>query len=150
MKGLPSSFLPPADFCARAVRVVICAIEKHEAKEIEILNLIPIMIDTSICKFTFGTVDVYVACRGTPEEVSRFSLTLQNDTSYQNRNKSTDRKAEAVVHGKLHSQRTPEESDLVGLDLWPASLTLCEFLVENADVIKGKEVVELGSGTIFL
>lgn len=36
--------------------------------------------------------------------------------------------------------------DQLGLDIWPAAVRLCEYLEENADLVFGKRVIELGAG----
>ncbi len=39
-----------------------------------------------------------------------------------------------------------ETSDGLGLDLWPASALLCEQLLGYPELIRGRRVLELGSG----
>jgi len=37
-------------------------------------------------------------------------------------------------------------ADLIGLDLWPASVALCRYLAAHAEIVAGAAVMELGAG----
>ena len=37
-------------------------------------------------------------------------------------------------------------ADLIGLDLWPASVALCRYLAAHSQIVSGEAVMELGAG----
>jgi len=44
-------------------------------------------------------------------------------------------------------EERPTGNEFYGEYVWPASLVMCEFLKRNPELVKGKRVLELGSGT---
>lgn len=57
---------------------------------------------------------------------------------------STDESVVITLHGmKAENGQT---LDSTGLTLWKASEAMCTYLVDNANIVKGKSVLELGAG----
>jgi len=44
-------------------------------------------------------------------------------------------------------EERPTGNEFYGEYIWPASLFMCDFLKRNPELVKGKRVLELGSGT---
>jgi len=40
----------------------------------------------------------------------------------------------------------PADIDALGLDVWPAAITLSQFLVDTPEIVENKRVIELGAG----
>jgi hypothetical protein len=92
-----------------------------------------------------GGIQITVACRQAPDELSRLTLTLQNDDTLHQQHAEVggDGGTATEAGGMPHVPHVP---DLIGLDLWPASTALCQYLVSNPHVVSGQAVLELGSG----
>ncbi len=78
--------------------------------------------------FRFQDVSLHVCCRAAPQPASGKTLTLldTDDTTKQQTAKQTD--------------------DLLGLDVWPASLALADYLIAHHREYTGR-CIELGAGT---
>ena len=60
---------------------------------------------------------------------------------------SFQQEAEKDERRKDSNRSENEKPDLLGLDVWPAALELCEYLADNPSIVKGRRhVVELGAG----
>ena len=44
-------------------------------------------------------------------------------------------------------EERPTGNEFYGEYVWPAGLFMCDFLKRNSELVKGKRVLELGSGT---
>ena len=40
-----------------------------------------------------------------------------------------------------------DQPDLIGLDVWPAAITLCNYIAAHPELVSGASVMELGAGT---
>lgn len=78
-----------------------------------------------------------VSCRQPPEAQSSKTLTWQ----------LTEKAVSSSSSTALQPQEQPQEqSDSIGLDLWPASIVLCRYLAAQLQLVAGRELVELGAG----
>ncbi len=82
--------------------------------------------------------------------LSRCTLTLQNEGFVQPKQPPNDSR---VDDSSCSSTPKPEvvhtstaTGDLIGLDLWPASVALCRYLAAHPQIVLKEAVVELGAG----
>ena len=75
---------------------------------------------------------LYYRCRSPPDAQAQRTLTLQSEPSA----------AEAATAAAVATAAP----DLIGLDVWPASVALCDFLVQHASLVCGASALELGAG----
>ncbi|PRW20580.1 hypothetical protein C2E21_8960 [Chlorella sorokiniana] len=57
-----------------------------------------------------------------------------------------EQQPEAVDSKKLCGNVESDQPDLIGLDVWPASIALCNYLSAHASLVAGAAVCELGAG----
>jgi predicted nicotinamide N-methyase len=121
--------------------------------------------------FTFGNTNLIVNCRKTLDQTINFKLTVQceldeiwdslkdfgggyPDSSDDENPPSDPTTAAAAASDLIQQQRLEKEEeeeeeekpDLLGLDIWPAAIELCNYLSDNPTLVAGKTVVELGAG----
>lgn len=78
---------------------------------------------------------IRVACRESPEELGRLTLTLQNDDP------CADQQLQQGAQGDVSAA-----ADLIGLDLWPAAVAVCQYLAAHPQLVAGLDALELGAG----
>jgi len=81
---------------------------------------------------------------------SRCTLTLQNEGLKQPKLPPSGGRADGSASASPPDVETASigtaTSDLIGLDLWPASVALCRYLAAHAEIVAGAAVMELGAG----
>lgn len=115
--------------------------------------------------FTFGNSNLIVNCRKTLDQTVNFKLTVQceldeiwdslkdfgggyPDSSDDEAPSSSPTTTTTASDLKEQQQQQEEEEkpDLLGLDIWPAAIELCNYLSDNPTLVAGKTVLELGAG----
>ncbi|KAL4424743.1 hypothetical protein ABPG77_000086 [Micractinium sp. CCAP 211/92] len=87
---------------------------------------------------------VTLTCRAPPEEQAGRTLTWQiGDRKYED-NGASEQPAEAG--SSIEGAPPAAAPDLIGLDIWPASIALCRYLAAHPQLTEGLEVLELGAG----
>lgn len=108
------------------------------------------------CRFEFQSsrgepFAVKLACRAPPEEQAGRTLTWQIQDS---KNTSVD-DPKLSADGTCSAKDVPPTPtaacaaaapDLIGLDIWPASIALCRYLAAHPKLVEGADVLELGAG----
>ncbi|KAI3430311.1 hypothetical protein D9Q98_004907 [Chlorella vulgaris] len=89
------------------------------------------------------TIDVNVMCHAPPEAVAHKTLTLRETLQNQQHQGAEHHAAPGGKPDKLPPQSAP---DLIGLDIWPASIALCRYLAAHPYLVVGQHVLELGAG----
>jgi predicted nicotinamide N-methyase len=89
------------------------------------------------------TIDVNVMCHAPPEAVAHKTLTLRETPQHQQHQGAEHHAAPGGKPVKLPPQSAP---DLIGLDIWPASIALCRYLAAHPYLVVGQHVLELGAG----
>lgn len=116
-------------------------------------------------EFTFdrGAHSLQVECRRLPQEVAGVTQTLQLDVEelFANLLDWDTPQASAATSGggepaqqpwqqpdskKLCGNVEADQPDLIGLDVWPAAIALCEYLARRSRLVAGAAVCELGAG----
>lgn len=118
-------------------------------------------------EFTFnsGAYSLQVECRRLPQEVARVTQTLQLDVEELFANLLDWDTPPAPAGGggdpaeqpalpneqlpdskKLCGNVASDQPDLIGLDVWPAAIALCEYLARRPQLVAGAAVCELGAG----
>ena len=105
--------------------------------------------------FEFGRHALTVQVRRSTERTSNFKLTVQvsrkelfnslQDFGGAPWSSSSDEEGVDLGAGCLGAAG-PSDLDALGLDIWPAAVTLCRYITDNPDVVTGKQVIELGAG----
>jgi predicted nicotinamide N-methyase len=116
--------------------------------------------------FTFADEELIVNCRKTLDQTVNFKLTVQCELDeiwsslkdfgggYPESSDEEDpalasdcATAAASASKELHhAEQEEEKPDLLGLDIWPAAIELCNYLSDNPTLVAGKTVLELGAG----
>jgi len=103
--------------------------------------------------FTFGNADLVVNCRKTLDQTINFKLTVQCelDEIWDSLKDFGGGYPDSADDEKLLSDdptqhEEEEKQDLLGLDIWPAAIELCNYLSDNPTLVAGKSVLELGAG----
>lgn len=100
--------------------------------------------------FTFNEHELTVVVRRSTDRTTNFKLTVQVSrkdlfNSLQDFGgapwSSSDEEEEAGAADAL-----PSDLDALGLDIWPAAITLCQYIADNPDAVLHKRVIELGAG----
>ena len=113
---------------------------------------------TKVERFTFGPYDLDVLCRRHLDQTLNFKLTVQcsKESMFESLRDfgggmpSSD--SDEECDGGMPDEGDEEslvvgDVDLLGLDIWPAAITLCEYLERHwSDSIKGQMIIELGAG----
>lgn len=101
---------------------------------------------------------IELLCREPPEAQAGKTLTWQlygSAASHQQTTADASGRAEeeggpTVAPGSSGSDggsgASNKQSDLIGLDIWPASIALCRYLVNHQQLVAGHAVLELGAG----
>lgn len=113
---------------------------------------------TKVERFTFGRYDLDVLCRRHLDQTLNFKLTVQcsKESMFESMRDfgggmpSSD-DSDGERDGEMRAQRDGEslvgDVDLLGLDVWPAAITLCQYLEMHwSQLMKGQWVIELGAG----
>lgn len=99
--------------------------------------------------FTFGEHSVTVSCRRTTQRTSNFRLTVQVSRK-ELFNSLQDFGGAPWSSSSDDEDAPPTDIDALGLDVWPASITLCEHIAGLAaadpESFRSKQVIELGAG----
>eukprot|EP00890_Picochlorum_soloecismus_P001884 jgi/Picsp_1/2697/NSC_00927-R1_nicotinamide n-methyltransferase nnt1 len=112
---------------------------------------------TKVERFTFGPYDLDVLCRRHLDQTLNFKLTVQcsKESMFESlrdfgggmpsSDSDEERYGEMPARGKGES--LVGDMDLLGLDIWPAAIILCQYLERHwSQLIKGQSVIELGAG----
>ena len=101
-------------------------------------------------------VGIELLCREPPEAQAGKTLTWQledSDSKQQRGGAGGEGGSCACVGGggggNTPADRSPGASadpDLIGLDIWPASIALCRYLCLYPQLVAGQQVLELGAG----
>lgn len=97
--------------------------------------------------FSFGSHEITIKCRKSVQRTLNFKLTVQvqKEDLYESlRGFGGGYESDEDESNELASP--PGDKDLLGLDVWPAAITLCDYLSKNESVVCGKRVIELGAG----
>lgn len=86
---------------------------------------------------------IKLACRAPPEEQAGRTLTWQIGGGKDSGAESPEPSANAVGGAE---GAPPAAPDLIGLDIWPASIALCRYLAAHPQLVEGVDVLELGAG----
>lgn len=96
--------------------------------------------------FCFGCHEISIRCRKSVSKTANFKLTVQvpkrdlyNSLQGFGGGFASDSDEEDVI-------AVDGDLDLLGLDIWPAAVRLCEYIAEHPDVAVGKNIIELGAG----
>ncbi|KAI7839127.1 hypothetical protein COHA_007130 [Chlorella ohadii] len=103
---------------------------------------------------TAAQAEVRLWCREPPEAQAGKTLTWQLDSGDASGGQQPPdgapppaAAAAAAQPAAAGSNVAPQEDpDLIGLDVWPASIALCRYLANHPEVVAGQQVVELGAG----
>ena len=111
-----------------------------------------------------GAVEVQLWCRAPPEAQAGKTLTWQLDGGSAPQRicqqqgggaappaattaaGSDQRAAAAAPAAGGPPAAAAEDPDLIGLDIWPASIALCRYLAHHPGLVAGQLVLELGAG----
>ena len=105
-------------------------------------------------RFDFaGERSVSVLCREPPESQASRTLTWQLEegeppdaAAAAKQHAPAAVSAAATATGTATGPAAAADPDLIGLDIWPASLALCRYLVAHPELVVDQRVVELGAG----
>ena len=105
---------------------------------------------------TAAQAEVRLWCREPPEAQAGKTLTWQLDSGDASGGQQPPdgapppaAAAAAAQPAAAGSNVAPQEDpDLIGLDVWPASIALCRYLANHPEVVAGQQVVELGAGAL--
>lgn len=104
---------------------------------------------------TAAQAEVRLWCREPPEAQAGKTLTWQLDSGDASGGQQPPdgapppAAAAAAQPAAAGSNVAPQEDpDLIGLDIWPASIALCRYLANHPEVVAGQQVVELGAGAL--
>lgn len=101
------------------------------------------------------SVEIRLWCRQPPEAQAGRTLTWQINSGStaprggQQVSGGAPSAAAAAANGRppAAAAEAPEaDPDLIGLDIWPASIALCRYLVNHPELVAGQRVLELGAG----
>ena len=94
-----------------------------------------------VCKN--AVVSLEVSCRSPPEDQAGRSLTLQ-DPDLAGKNAA----GAAIPAATTAAAAAASAPDLIGCDLWPASIALCHYFCCWPHLVEGRRVLELGAGEL--
>ncbi len=104
--------------------------------------------------FEFGEHSLTVQVRRSTARTSNFKLTVQvsrkdlfnslQDFGGAPWSSSDDDEGAETSAGDAPTG--PSDLDALGLDIWPAAITLCRYITDNPDMVRDKRVIELGAG----
>jgi len=109
----------------------------------------PVSLETEL--FTFGSHSIEIKCRKSINKTLNFKLTVQVEKEelyeslrgfgggYVSSDDEIDGSKDIVGDQAF-------DIDLLGLDIWPAAVILCEYLSQNENLVRGKKIIELGAG----
>jgi predicted nicotinamide N-methyase len=110
----------------------------------------------AIHEFRFGETSLSVECRKALDQTINFRLTVQCDhmdiwESLRDfgggfPESSDDEAVDAPPAAPAAPQEEPDKPDLLGLDVWPAALELCNYLAAHPSLVSSAAVLELGAG----
>lgn len=98
------------------------------------------------------TIDIAVSCREPPEAQQGKTLTWQIDDRPSQRH-AAGQAADPTLGDAAGAPSPPplvSAPDLIGLDIWPASIALCHYLASHPHLATGQRVMELGAGEPLL
>jgi hypothetical protein len=91
------------------------------------------------------------------DEMQKYALARRNMIQKLNRRRTQDlkRRDEGSKQGLAKFYYGPEEyvalklkkNNMVGLAAWPSGFLMCEFVLHNSELFRGKHCVELGAGS---
>ncbi|KAL4422571.1 hypothetical protein ABPG75_008768 [Micractinium tetrahymenae] len=94
-----------------------------------------------------GQLAITLACRAPPEEQAGRTLTWQIGDSNASNNGASEQPADAAGSAAPAAPASAAAApDLIGLDIWPASIALCRYLAAHPQLTEGLDVLELGAG----
>lgn len=101
--------------------------------------------------FSFGGQDITIRCRKSVQSTLNFKLTVQveKEDLYESlRGWGGGYESDEDGKGPDDSQlvSSSRDKDLLGLDVWPAAIKLCEYLAQAQFLVQGKRIIELGAG----
>lgn len=96
--------------------------------------------------FCFGGHEISIRCRKSVSKTTNFKLTVQVSkkdlyNSLQGFGGGFESNSDEDDVGAIDG-----DLDLLGLDIWPAAVRLCQYIAEYPAVAAGKNILELGAG----
>ena len=98
--------------------------------------------------FRFGEHSIEILRRKSLDKTLNFKLTVQTekeDIFESLRDFGCCLDSESDDDG-VEKQKVEGDIDLLGLDIWPATVRICEYMSLVPDIVRGKNVLELGAG----
>ncbi len=99
--------------------------------------------------FSFGSHEITIKCRKSVQRTLNFKLTVQvqKEDLYESlRGWGGGYESDENESNEPQLASSSGDKDLLGLDVWPAAITLCEYLSKNESLVCRKRVIELGAG----
>lgn len=90
--------------------------------------------------------EVRLWCREPPEAQAGKTLTWQLDGRPCSGGQQPPDGAAQPAAAPAAASAAAADPDLIGLDIWPASIALCRYLVNHPELVAGQHVLELGAG----
>lgn len=100
-------------------------------------------------RFSFGSHEINIKCRKSIQRTLNFKLTVQvqkEDLFESLRGWGGGYESDEDDQTSSTLASSSGDKDLLGLDVWPAAITLCDFLSKNESIVRGKKIIELGAG----
>jgi methyltransferase-like protein 23 len=119
-------------------------------------------------EFTFGAYTLHCECRKELDQTINFRLTLQcevedlfeslrdfgggwngpqSDSETDSLPSPAATSSPTNLDGALHCpENSVHKPDLLGLDIWPAALELCQYLIRLKSIVERANILELGAG----
>lgn len=99
--------------------------------------------------FNFGGHDITIRCRKSVQRTLQFRLTVQveKEDLYESlRGWGGGYESDGEESSESGLGASSGDKDLLGLDIWPAAITLCDYISKTGFLVEGKRVIELGAG----
>ena len=98
-------------------------------------------------RFEFaGKSSVQLLCREPPEAQAGRTLDGELRPGAEAAAEKPAAGAEAVCLAAAAAAPAAADPDLIGLDIWPASIALCRYLAAHPELVVDLRVMELGAG----